>query len=241
MNSICIATYNGERYIEELLRSILCQIKADDEIIISDDGSTDKTLDVIASVADHRISVFRHKKTFLQQNFENALIHAKGDTIFLADQDDVWLPGKYEACIQALKQYDLVCTNSSMTDKNLNIINPDFFSIYNSGKGILKNICLSTYYGACMAFRRSVLQAALPLPPTKEIGHDLWLGLVAETIGNVKFIPTPYLLYRRHDATSTRAENIFKRSNRPLLQKIKTRLIITYYISQFKLRYAKRK
>lgn len=241
MNSVCIATYNGERYIAEQLQSILVQIAEDDEVIVSDDGSTDHTLDIIRDFNDPRIHIIYSNAHNLIHNFENAIVHAKGNIIFLSDQDDVWLDGKYQRCLNELETADLVCTNSMLTDEKLNILNHDFFSIYHSGKGILKNIIVSTYYGACMAFHKSILQAALPLPPTKEIGHDLWIGLVAETIGKVKFIHTPYLLYRRHNATSTRTENIFKRSNRPLIQKIKTRLIILYYISKFKLQYAKRK
>ncbi|MDE5758415.1 MAG: glycosyltransferase, partial [Allobaculum sp.] len=92
MISVCIATYNGERYIETQIRSILDQLNEDDEIIISDDSSTDRTLDIIRSLNDSRIKLFAgnkfHSRTF---NFENALKQATGDFIFLSDQDDIWL------------------------------------------------------------------------------------------------------------------------------------------------------
>ena len=61
MVSVCMATYNGERFIKEQIDSILCQLAAEDELIISDDGSTDKTLEVIESYGDNRIKVLHHK------------------------------------------------------------------------------------------------------------------------------------------------------------------------------------
>ncbi len=100
MISVCIATYNGEKYIRPQIESIIVQLDPGDEIVISDDGSTDDTLNIIASFADDRIKVFDHSRDKKQKvkysfehvtrNFENALRHAKGDLIFLSDHDDFW-------------------------------------------------------------------------------------------------------------------------------------------------------
>ena len=235
MNSVCVTTYNGERYIEQQLRSILEQIAAYDEVIVSDDGSTDNTLKIVDSIGDKRIR-FRHSSAhYFKDNFIEAMCEAKGDIIFLSDQDDVWLPGKYERCIKELEEVDLVCTNSKMTDRELNIIEPNFFSIYHSGPGVFKNALNNTYYGSCMAFRRSLLKAALPMPSTREIGHDIWLGLVAEMTGKVRFIDTPYLLYRRHEDAKTSTNGLLHRSKRPLWLKIWSRVVVLYYVSKFKL------
>mgnify|MGYP003392825684 CR=1 FL=1 len=95
MISVCIATYNGEKYIGEQIASILKQLNANDEVIISDDGSTDATLSIIKTFQDPRIRVIlgpqKHSPTL---NFENVLHHAQGDYIFLSDQDDVWKTNK---------------------------------------------------------------------------------------------------------------------------------------------------
>ncbi len=234
MNSICIATYNGEKYIEEQLHSILSQISEDDEVIISDDSSTDRTLELIESIADPRIKIYHADYHHFKWNFENALRHAGGEIIFLSDQDDVWIEGKYRACLEALKEYDLVCTNSIVVDSELRPLIPDFFKYYHSGKGIIKNSLKNTYFGACLAFKKRVKEAALPFPKTMEIGHDIWIGLVAESIGKVKFIDTPYLLYRRHaNALTNVLNNLSNRSSRPFITKVTSRFIVLYNILKF--------
>ena len=235
MNSVCVATYNGEQYIEQQLRSILEQIKPEDEVIVSDDGSTDKTLKIVDSIGDKRIRVGHSHTHYFKENFIEAMREAKGELIFLSDQDDVWLPGKYERCVNELQEVDLVCTNSRMTDSELKVIEPNFFSIYHSGPGVFKNAMNNTYYGSCMAFRRSLLDYALPMPPTREIGHDIWLGLVAEMTGKVLFIDTPYLLYRRHEDAKTSTNGLLHRSKRPLWRKVWSRVVVLYYVCKFKL------
>lgn len=90
-----MTTYNGEKYISVQLDSILKQLSENDEVIISDDSSTDRTVDVIKNFKDKRIKLYEdnhfHSPIF---NFENALEKASGDIIFLSDQDDVWLDNK---------------------------------------------------------------------------------------------------------------------------------------------------
>ena len=123
MISVCMATYNGEKYIRQQLCSIISQIGEGDEVIISDDGSTDSTLDIVRNMADGRIRIVegpcRQSPTL---NFENALSHVKGDYIFLADQDDVWLPGKVSACMKWLGGYECVVSDAEMSDESLRAI-----------------------------------------------------------------------------------------------------------------------
>jgi len=201
---VCMATYNGEKFIKEQLESILKQLDEEDEVIISDDSSTDQTIDVIKKIGDSRIRLFEGN-LFRDpiQNFQHALKQAKGELIFLSDQDDIWLDEKYAEMTALLQSHVLVVSNSMIVNQNLEVINPSFFSVFKSGKGILKNVIRSTYYGSCMAFRKQLLLDALPFPDTKEIGHDLWLGLVAELTGSVFFYDKPLLLYRRHQSAFT--------------------------------------
>src|SRR5688500_13094934 len=95
MVSVCMATKNGATFIKEQLDSILPQLATDDEIIISDDCSGDDTLTVIRAFQDPRIRLLESSsEKGITRNFESSLNASKGDYIFLADQDDVWLPGK---------------------------------------------------------------------------------------------------------------------------------------------------
>ena len=224
MISVCVTTYNGEKYILEQLRSILCQLGQEDEVVVSDDESTDKTLELVESLADPRIRVLHSKAHYFKWNFDNALRAARGNIIFLSDQDDKWLPGKVEQCVRALDEVDLVVHDSRVVDDNMQVLYPSFFRFYGSGPGLLKNALNNTYFGSCMAFRRSVLEAALPFPKTNEIGHDIWLGLVAEMTGRVLFLDEPLLLYRRHDLARTNlGQSLLVRSKRSIVVKIWSR------------------
>lgn len=202
MISVCLASYNGEAYVLEQLSSILGQLSADDEVIVSDDGSNDGTLEKILGFDDPRIRLLQGPRQGLIANFQNALLHVRGDIIILSDQDDVWLPGRLEAVLPYLRDYDLVICDCTVVDRDLNIISPSFYRLNNSGPGLLKNLTSNSYQGCCMAFRKSVLELALPFPANIPM-HDWWLGLVAELYGSVFFLHQSGLLYRRHDANQS--------------------------------------
>jgi glycosyltransferase involved in cell wall biosynthesis len=175
--SVCITSYNGGAYLEKQLSSIIKQISNNDEIIISDDGSTDNTIEIIKGFNDPRIKLFNnYKGNNLIDNFENALTKASGEYIFLSDQDDIWETDKIDIMLGYLQQHDLVVSDCSIIDLNDNIIQDSFFKLRNSGKGILKNIKKNSYMGCCMAFNRFVLEKALPLPKKMPM-HDWWIGI----------------------------------------------------------------
>lgn len=200
--SVCIATYNGEKYFKEQLESILLQIGDKDEIIISDDGSSDSTLKIAESYKDSRIKIFQNSYKNLILNFEFALNQAKGDYIFLSDQDDVWLPNKVKVCKEYLISYDIVVSNCKVVNKDLEVIDSSFFESNNSKKGLLSNLIQNTYLGCCLAFRKELLIKALPFP--KDIPmHDIWLGFVSELFFKPKFIDETLMLYRRHDSNAS--------------------------------------
>ena len=202
MISVCIATYNGERFIREQIDSILRQLSSDDEIIVSDDGSTDDTISIINSIDDKRIRIIegprKHSPTL---NFECAMKEAKGDYIFLADQDDVWKSNKVEVCMKWLQKYDCVVSDAEVTDSNLNTLYPSLYAIMQVRQGRIYNtIWKNGYTGCCMAFRRNVLNASLPFPKNIPM-HDIWIGNVAAYKYNMKFIPDKLIYFRRHNET----------------------------------------
>ena len=202
MISVCIASYNGERFIREQIDSILRQLSSDDEIIVSDDGSTDDTISIINSIDDKRIRIIegprKHSPTL---NFECAMKEAKGDYIFLADQDDVWKSNKVEVCMKWLQKYDCVVSDAEVTDSNLNTLYPSLYAIMQVRQGRIYNtIWKNGYTGCCMAFRRNVLNASLPFPKNIPM-HDIWIGNVAAYKYNMKFIPDKLIMFRRHNET----------------------------------------
>ena len=204
MISVCIATYNGERFIREQIDSILRQLSSDDEIIVSDDGSTDNTISIINSIDDKRIRVIEGpRKQSPTSNFECALKASKGDFIFMSDQDDVWKPNKVNICMEWLQRYDCVVSDAEVTDSSLNPLYPSLYAIMQVKQGRIYNtIWKNGYTGCCMAFRRNVLEASFPFP--KDIPmHDIWIGNVAAYKYNVKFIPDTLIYFRRHEDTTS--------------------------------------
>ncbi|GAB4036931.1 glycosyltransferase family 2 protein [Spirosoma jeollabukense] len=203
--SVCMATYNGERFIEQQLHSILIQLGVDDEVIISDDSSTDRTVDIIRQFKDPRIHIYENQSFRSPTlNFANALQYALGEYIFLSDQDDVWKADKVQVMLETLREVDLVINNCDFIDENGSVIYSSYFDVYHSGPGVLKNFIKSTYLGNCMAFDRRILKIVLPFPEQLNklskfsMFHDGWIGLVADLKFRIKFVPQVLSSFRRH-------------------------------------------
>lgn len=227
MISVCLATYNGAQFIEEQVHSVLAQLSKTDELIIADDGSTDDTVSKILALNDSRVSLLKSDGNIgIIKNFERVLLAAKGEHIFLCDQDDVWLPGKVNACVEVLKNSLLVVTDCKVVNAELEILSNSFFQTRNSGVGLLKNITRNSYLGCCMAFNKSLLKFAMPMPRNLPM-HDMWLGLIAETQGRVTFLPQQLLLYRRH---GTNASPTAGKSHYSLLKKLSYRITLSYLL-----------
>lgn len=219
MISVCVAAKNGECFIRPQIDSILPQLTAQDEIIISDDHSTDHTVAILNSYSDSRIRIIGNPKKGLMSNFENALSASRGELIFLSDQDDVWVPDKIKRTLPFFVEYDLVISDCTIVDDKLDPVHDSFFDYNSSGKGVIRNLFRNSYMGCCMAFKRSLLKKALPFPAGL-IMHDQWLGLMAELSGRVFFNPDKLVLHRRHNQNaSTTATG----SNQNFSQKISNR------------------
>lgn len=209
MISVCIATYNGEKYIEEQLHSILKQLSKHDEVIISDDRSCDETLQIIKNLRDNRIKVYTNQSNSsvhhfsknhykVTSNFENALNHAKGDYIFLSDQDDIWMENKVEKCLKYLQNNDFVLSNRSIINAEGKILEATYNKTNPIANTLFANLVKLSFPGCCMAFRRNILKDALPFPENL-IMHDGWIFLLAfAKKKRIVFIDEPLIKYRRH-------------------------------------------
>jgi glycosyltransferase involved in cell wall biosynthesis len=217
-----MATYNGEEYVEEQLESILSQLSATDEVIISDDNSTDETLSIIKKINDSRIKVFiNEKESGYTKNFENALEKANGEIIFLSDQDDIWMEDKVSKIVSRLEECSFVVSDNTIVDKDLKVINHSHFDIYKTSNGFIRNLLIPRYVGACMAFRKEVLIKSLPFPENQTYtAHDYWISLISELYFEACMIHEPLIKYRRHGKNTSNGG--FKSKN-SLTHKLKVR------------------
>lgn len=237
--SVCMATYNGEKHIREQIDSILPQLNNGDELIISDDGSTDNTLKIIKTYNSNKIVLLHHKAdrsastvhAIVCKNFENALKHAKGDVIFLSDQDDIWMSNKISKTLPYFEEYDYIISDCYHITNNL----IDFDSSHRGGispfSSFFSNVRKLGFQGCCSAFKRGVLSNALPFP-TKLYMHDGWIGLLATTMAKVYFLDEKLIAYRIHSQAVTKQG--YKNT---LFYKIKYRLhlVINVFIRKYKI------
>jgi GT2 family glycosyltransferase len=220
--SACMAAYNGGRFIDAQLRSILSQLGREDEVLIVDDCSRDDTLERIARFNDPRIRLLRHtKNSGVVETFEDALRSATGDILFLCDDDDVWAPtkiGKFLNVFETRPDVEIVTSRVCLIDE-FDVPLPN--SRVNRGgeflPGFWNNLVMNHYQGSAMAIRASVLGRVLPFPRSKLFLHDAWIGTRNEAAGGkTEFIDEDLLFYRRHPQNAS--------GTKSLLRQIKTRL-----------------
>lgn len=202
--SVAAAAYNGEKYIGEQLDSILRQLGPQDEVVVSDDGSTDRTLELLAAYekADRRVRVVNGPGLGIKQNIAYAIAQTKGNYIFLSDQDDVWKENKVARVMETFQKErcSLVVHDCIVVKEDLQtVIYPSFFAYRGSGAGIWSNIWKNKYIGCCMAFTGDLKKYILPIPDDIQM-HDQWIGVLNDkhNRGKTVFLKEPLLYYRRH-------------------------------------------
>lgn len=198
--SIALASYNGAPFIEKQLDSFLCQTHLPDEVVVSDDGSTDDTLKIVdefAKKAPFKVLFCKNTGNHgYAGNFNNALLKVSGDLVFLSDQDDVWFPEKIEYH-KNLAEYNenmsLFMTDAELTNENLESVGiTKIEQICSSGLSIKRFVM-----GCCCSIRKELLDLIIPIPIGYK-AHDNWIVRFADEF-NVKFIDRRVLqYYRRH-------------------------------------------
>ncbi len=209
--SVALASYNGEKFIEEQLQSILSQLDDYDEIVISDDGSTDQTISIIHNLQEihPQIHLIKGPKQGIFRNFMCAISHCKNDIVFLADQDDVWCAEKVKkitTCFEKNKEADVILHNADY--------------LYNSEiqagrllaykKGFWINWAKSSYWGCCMAIRKEFLQKYFN-SSTDGIAHDQVIGLLSERNKSTIYIDEILLHHRVHGENKTKRLNLINK------------------------------
>lgn len=226
---ILLATYNGEQFIRQQLDSLFAQSFQDFTILVRDDGSTDKTLEIVNAYSQKypsRISFIKDNKKNVgaTQNFGILLENSNSDYIFFCDQDDIWLPNKMEVSLEKMSALEngnitipcLIFSDMSAMDESGNIthnsvwqqlhLHPNYFTL---NRLLVQNIP----HGCSMLINKAMRNLAVPIPTTAML-HDHWIALLAASCGKFDFIEQPTLLLRNHTQNVTRKKTT-------LIQKIK--------------------
>lgn len=225
--SICMTTYQGEKYIEQQIESILCQSLLPDEIIVCDDSSSDNTVGIIKSLKQERPIIYLYKnqkRIGVKKNFSKSIKFAKGEYIALSDQDDFWLPSKLELCYNKMVELNLkyssatpilIFSDLSIADENLKVIKKSMWNYNGVNPNLTKfeDLMLGNVVTGCTIFMNQALVRKIGEIPDNCHMHDFWIALVASVYGVIGFIDEPTILYRQHDNNTlgTSVNNIVNR------------------------------
>jgi glycosyltransferase involved in cell wall biosynthesis len=211
MRSVVLAAYNGQQYIGTQLDSIMPQLANGDEVIVSDDASSDATVHIVEQRKDPRIRVARNSnRVGYIKNFERAVSLARNDRIIFSDQDDFWLPNKVSVLCSALDRKACVVSDAIVADKDLNELYPSYFKLRRATTfGFCAVFIKPCFIGATMACRKTYLQSLLPFP--SNIPHDFWVTLNATWDHELEVVMDPLILYRRHPTTASVSATALKR------------------------------
>lgn len=227
MVSVALCTYNGEQFIEAQLQSLARQTVQPDELIITDDGSQDGTMEIVrafAAGAPFRMRIFQHEHPLgVVANFSEAVGYCEGDYIALCDQDDVWLPDKLARELDLLQRYeaqygreypvlahsDLCVTDAGLRCKAASLMRFQGIRNEETAQGALSVLLVQNYVTGCtMVFNRALKQRVWPFPP-EAVMHDWWIALVAAAVGRIAFVDDALLLYRQHEDNQVGAKSFF--------------------------------
>ncbi|HWI33645.1 MAG TPA: glycosyltransferase, partial [Lapillicoccus sp.] len=205
--SVCLAAHDGAEFLGEQVRSILDQLGPSDELVVVDDASSDGSVSVLESFGDPRIALHSNESNAgYVRTFERALRLARGAYLLLSDQDDVWMPGRLEAMVAALDRDGVVATSVAILGApagppRWTLRDKDSHRYATNVAAVLVGV--RWYFGCAMGLRRDVLGTVLPFPSWLTESHDLWIGLVGNTLHEMRHLEAPSVARRLHDANQT--------------------------------------
>ena len=210
--SVVMATYNGDKYIKEQLDSIMCQLSNEDELIVSDDGSSDSTCEIINEYKNNykNIRLFNSNHLGASKNFLKAIHYSKNDIIILSDQDDICEKDK----ISKTKKYFENNENIKVMLHNFTLIDINGNAIDNTLKiryhhGYFTNIIRSCYWGCAMAIKKDFLD--MLKHSNNVVAHDQYIGLLAEKHRVAGFLDESLLKHRIHSSNVSKKLNNLER------------------------------
>lgn len=242
--SVALCTFNGERYIKKQLQSVINQAQSIDELIVCDDGSADKTVEILTEItrsAPFKTQLIQNEQQLgSTKNFEKALQYCTGDIVFLCDQDDEWHPQKVARQVSFLNsnpEIEAVFTNASLINQQSELTGSTLWEQigfddnskkkWQAGHGY--ELLFGSYVvtGATLAIRKDAIERILPCPDIdKQLIHDGWLALVLALENKIQFIDECLLYYRIHEAQQVgtgqhqRPTTLVERLTRDRLEKL---------------------
>lgn len=233
MIDILLATYNGEKYLDQQINSILMQSIKDWQLLIRDDGSSDHTIKIIEHYVREypdKIVCLKDDETILgvTRNFERLMEYSTAPYVMFCDQDDIWMSDKIEKSLTKLQQMEhkygdlplLVYTDLSVCDSNGIITSDSFWKHQGADPTIPKNttkaLIQNNATGNTFFFNRKLCEVSLPFPQ-EAVMHDWWIALCALYLGQIDFIHDQTILYRQHpkNVSGQKGRNIF-----PMIKKL---------------------
>lgn len=199
--SVVMTTYNGEKFLEQQLESVLQQSYSDMEVIVVDDKSTDSTYEILSRYAEQytnmRVYVNEVNLGFIK-NFEKGCGLANGEWIALCDQDDYWHPDKLTKMAAAIGNAPMIYCNSLLCNERM-----ESTGVYISDRAVFRPIesplqqaVFCRIYGHASLITKALVKQATPFLDV--IPHDWWLSFVATLQGEIKYLDEPLVHYRQH-------------------------------------------
>lgn len=231
--SIAMAVYNGDRFISEQLESFVRQTRLPDELVVSDNASTDRTVEIVREFAAHApfpVRLFINDRNLgVGKNFERAISECTGDIIFLSDCDDVWYLEKLSVMERVLEeklQTGVAICDADIVDQHLQPLGQRMWRAQGfilrgraqermaEGKAFTPSL---PALGNCLAFRAKFKSLVLPFPEDQVFSygwHDYFIAwtIICSGAAGVALVPEPLIAYRKHDANMSGSARLSLRS-----------------------------
>ncbi|MBB3047308.1 glycosyltransferase involved in cell wall biosynthesis [Litorivivens lipolytica] len=206
--SVVLISYNGARYIGEQIRSVLSQDYPNIEVVISDDGSNDETLEIVNQYAaeNENVRVYPNEgRRGIHGNLSNGLSKARGQIIAICDQDDIWHTEKLSILNSYIQGFSASYCDSALIDEvghPIGITMSQFIGgadldIGTNYKALMMDNCVS---GHAMLFRRELLASVLPFADVPM--YDQQIALVAASENGIAYVDRELVLHRQHESNS---------------------------------------
>lgn len=211
--TVIICTYNGEEYIEDLIKSILVENNDDFFIIISDDGSedftTNKCKEVFCRLGFKSFKIIRHENRGVTKNFLEALHHVKGEYLFICDQDDQWIPGRVELYRKLFERSSvphLIFSDAAVVDAKGKKLDESFIRSTGVDVSVLEDdsiLMSNCVQGATCCLNIALINKIYEVLELYSIDdvviHDWFIAIIAKYFGKIDFIDKPTIEYRQHE------------------------------------------